>query len=416
MYYISSPEATTPTATAMTWNYAYNMNGSLSPQPIRMGVYTIPCGGTYARVMNQKQYELKDHLGNVRVTFSDLKQPQDCDLLADGYVVTAMSVNNYYSFGMLQPGRNWNAGNYRFGFNGKENDNEVKGVGNSVDFGARIYDSRLGRWLSCDPKGVKYPAWSPYHFGYCNPIIVIDPNGEENIVVIGSSKNNQDASWVKRPSLLAAGFREAQRLSKTQTDGNETTTIVVLTKYYTQQELNVIRNKVMNSSGIELVEVSSYEQAVMYINTKTTDSDRIKKADYSVSESRINDQITDFSYVGHGGAVLDFDPGPGGSFNESTPIKKEAFSPCSEATLLACYSGKDDEMEDAEQPTSEYWALKYIGRSVTGYSGLVTIFGDGTYKGVPYKVEGYNYEGCSESESAPQRMKPIEASEIPTTN
>ena len=39
---------------------------------------------------------------------------------------------------------------YRFGFNGKENDNEVKGAGNSVDFGARIYDSRLGRWMSVD--------------------------------------------------------------------------------------------------------------------------------------------------------------------------------------------------------------------------------------------------------------------------
>lgn len=40
---------------------------------------------------------------------------------------------------------------YRFGFNGMERDDEVKGVGNSLDFGARIYDSRLGRWFSPDP-------------------------------------------------------------------------------------------------------------------------------------------------------------------------------------------------------------------------------------------------------------------------
>ena len=34
---------------------------------------------------------------------------------------------------------------YPSGFNGKENDDEIKGVGNSLDFGARMYDSRLGR-------------------------------------------------------------------------------------------------------------------------------------------------------------------------------------------------------------------------------------------------------------------------------
>jgi len=43
---------------------------------------------------------------------------------------------------MLMPNRQLNAANYRYGFNGKENDNEVKGVGNQVDFGERVYDPR----------------------------------------------------------------------------------------------------------------------------------------------------------------------------------------------------------------------------------------------------------------------------------
>jgi len=42
-------------------------------------------------------------------------------------------------------------GYYRYGFNGKENDNEVKGSGNQQDYGMRIYDPRLGRFLSVDP-------------------------------------------------------------------------------------------------------------------------------------------------------------------------------------------------------------------------------------------------------------------------
>ncbi len=66
---------------------------------------------------------------------------------------------------------------YLFGFNGKENDNEVKGEGNSLDFGARIYDSRLGRWLSVDPLADDAPGWTPYRYCFNNPIKLIDPDG-----------------------------------------------------------------------------------------------------------------------------------------------------------------------------------------------------------------------------------------------
>lgn len=65
----------------------------------------------------------------------------------------------YYPFGSLQSKRNYNAGDYRFGFNGKENDNEVKGTGNSVNFGVRIYDSRLGRWMATDRRKLTSTCW-----------------------------------------------------------------------------------------------------------------------------------------------------------------------------------------------------------------------------------------------------------------
>jgi len=62
------------------------------------------------------------------------------------------------------------AGRYRYGFNGKENDNEVKGVGNQQDYGMRIYDPRIGYFLSKDPLQTKYPELSPYVFAGNNPI------------------------------------------------------------------------------------------------------------------------------------------------------------------------------------------------------------------------------------------------------
>jgi RHS repeat-associated protein len=82
---------------------------------------------------------------------------------------------------MMMPGRSYTAGNsYRYGFNGKENDNEVKGVeGSQQDYGMRIYDPRLGRFLSVDPLTKKYPELTPYQFASNTPIQGIDLDGLE---------------------------------------------------------------------------------------------------------------------------------------------------------------------------------------------------------------------------------------------
>ncbi|MBC7382566.1 MAG: hypothetical protein H7296_06155 [Bacteroidia bacterium] len=68
---------------------------------------------------------------------------------------------------------------YRFGFNGKENDVEVKGGGNQQDYGMRIYDPRLGRFLSVDPLTKKYASLTPYQFASNSPIENIDLDGLE---------------------------------------------------------------------------------------------------------------------------------------------------------------------------------------------------------------------------------------------
>ena len=84
---------------------------------------------------------------------------------------------------MVQPGRQYSTGiAYRYGFDGKENDKEMSGEGNDLDFGSRIYNSRLGRWLSTDPLQVKYPFASPYNFVLNNPISFVDLDGRDIIL------------------------------------------------------------------------------------------------------------------------------------------------------------------------------------------------------------------------------------------
>jgi RHS repeat-associated protein len=76
---------------------------------------------------------------------------------------------------MNMPGRSSSmGGKYRYGFNGKENDNST-GEGN-LDYGARVYDAKIGRWFACDPKD---KAWiSPYNFVSNSPPNKIDPDGK----------------------------------------------------------------------------------------------------------------------------------------------------------------------------------------------------------------------------------------------
>jgi RHS repeat-associated protein len=139
-------------------------------------------GTDFLRTLGQKEYELGNHLGNILVTLSDRKLSIDgnTDDVTDHYLADVLSQNDYYAFGMQMPERSNLAGGFRYGFNGKEKDDEVKGSGNSYDFGARIYDSRLGRWLSVDPLTKDFPDESPYTFATNNPLYYVDPDGKKS--------------------------------------------------------------------------------------------------------------------------------------------------------------------------------------------------------------------------------------------
>jgi RHS repeat-associated protein len=116
------------------------------------------------------EFYLKDHLGNTCLAM--LKTSSNNHVISQE--------NHYYPFGMRisslssEPVSMGNRKN-RYIYNGKEF-NEEFGL-NWYDYGARFYDPQIARWHSVDPLAERAYSWTPYRYGFNNPISYIDPDG-----------------------------------------------------------------------------------------------------------------------------------------------------------------------------------------------------------------------------------------------
>ena len=134
---------------------------------------------TGSDVLGNKRFELSNHLGNVLAVISDRKWSVDGgefnsttgalitatpDGQVDYYQAEIVAYNDYYPYGMLMDGRHGQSESYRYGFQGQEMDDEVKGKGNSVNYKYRMHDPRIGRFFAVDPLAWKYSYNSPYAF------------------------------------------------------------------------------------------------------------------------------------------------------------------------------------------------------------------------------------------------------------
>ena len=77
-------------------------------------------------------------------------------------------------------GRSFDSAKSKYKFTGKERDKES----NYDYFGARYYDSRIGRWGSLDPLLQKHYDFSPYNYVLNNSIKFIDPDGKQELWII----------------------------------------------------------------------------------------------------------------------------------------------------------------------------------------------------------------------------------------
>ncbi|MCF6307812.1 MAG: hypothetical protein L3J09_07635 [Flavobacteriaceae bacterium] len=96
--------------------------------------------------------------------------------------------NDYYPFGMLLPNRHQNTGDYRYGFQGQEMDDEIKGEGNSINYKYRMHDPRVGRFFAVDPLTSRYPHYTPYSFSGNKVIAYRELEGLEELEINKSTK------------------------------------------------------------------------------------------------------------------------------------------------------------------------------------------------------------------------------------
>ena len=207
------------------WNQQHLYGSSLVCLPVR----SFSAGGWAANeeltnevpdpydetVIGRRRYELTNHLGNacppklqrrwVLTVVTDMKF-----FNGEYWEAEVINVRDYYPFGMLMPERSYTVdASYRYGFNGKENDNDVKGIeGSQQDYGFRIYDPRLGRFLSVDPLTREYPWFTPYQFSGNKPIAFVDLDGKEDKWYMVEYFLSADGSCIERVDIQDLSYEK----------------------------------------------------------------------------------------------------------------------------------------------------------------------------------------------------------------
>lgn len=183
-----------------------------------------------------------------------------------------------------------------------------------------IEPNQLYSWLSVDPLAEKYPQWSPYAFVFNSPLMFVDPDGREGIVVSGSPGDHKN----KEHFLVNGLYKANAAKNHFQREGEAATWIVYNDKEkgFTQNQLDTYKAKA-KKAGITMMVVSDVDDIVNYVNKK------------GGGDSRKNDPITSFYYVGHA-TPGDLDVGYGGTGENFEPddFNRKAFSSGTHVNLI----------------------------------------------------------------------------------
>ena len=252
----------------------------------RLGVHhmnrndvSVPLNGREVKTRGTKHYEMSNHLGNVLTTITDRRLGIGTTM-AGAYEPEIVNAQDYYPFGLEQLGEqiegNPIAGRtyknpafnnqYRFGFNGKEKDEHLHNDITNYDYGARIYNPGIARFLSVDPLTKEFASLTPYQFASNTPIWGIDLDGEE--VRIYSESGNYVKGQVGH-SFISVGTDEEMivytygrydDIDKTSLGALSPSGDGVLLKYTGPKAVDFV-DKYINKYGAQAYELTDVDQA-----------------------------------------------------------------------------------------------------------------------------------------------------------
>jgi len=226
-----------------------------------------------------REYNLTDHLGNVRVTFNE-----------NGIVEQE---DSYYPFGMTMNGLNYLTANdqidkNKYLYNGKEIQEDF-GL-DWYDYGARFYDAQLGRWHVPDPMAEKRSWLSTYQYAQNNPIFRIDADGmlDEPIVKNGKLIGYRVEKG-QGPTQIAEDINNSETQKKYGYTLNSEVDYMDVVNSNPDKFTNVENKENVNNEGYTKLNMNEGDE--LSLSTVTEREDNIEKNDKNIE---ILNQALDF--------------------------------------------------------------------------------------------------------------------------
>lgn len=202
-----------------------------------------------------------------------------------------------------------------------------------------IDNGQVFRWLSPDAKASKFPGFSPYNFVENNPIISIDPDGDEKIVLTGGADlhNKNRMNFIMASKTELKNYRNAVK----KAGSGEKVSWLIFDLDYTDKEKKSFTTWAKANGVSAPIFVNDAKEVVNYINSQTTRSQNL-------SEARKADQVSDlsafshgvpsfvrFGYENNGVDINKYDKTDFG-IREGLNLLRGAFAPRNEIDLFSC--------------------------------------------------------------------------------
>ncbi|RYE38084.1 MAG: hypothetical protein EOP48_27650, partial [Sphingobacteriales bacterium] len=190
-----------------------------------------------------------------------------------------------------------------------EYDPEVYGEGNEQDYGMRIYDPRIGKFLSVDPISKEYPWYTPYHFAGNSPMLNVDLDGLENAPTQpNTSPLNPDERFMKVRDEFRKAFDYVKDAAK----------IVKIDRFFdiAVSTASLAANQVLSRTNAQ------YQSTLKKLNGLTKELNTLDAGSAKTQKQQQNSNVGGLAGYGGGNGV-----GAGSNGNWGPPVVGRPLTP-----------------------------------------------------------------------------------------